>query len=77
VFDPWYDPERIFYKVRATTGMSTLFDNKRRRRRERGIWFHFAERMRSADQICRAYNARFKAHTNTPATVRTEGEVSG
>lgn len=43
----------------------------------RGIWFHFAERMRSADQICRAYYARFKAHTNTPATVRTVAEISG
>jgi hypothetical protein len=75
--DQWYDPDGIFYKVRANDGMSILFDNKRRRPRECGIWFHFAERMWSVDQICRTYNARFKAHTNTPATVRTVGETSG
>src|SRR5437660_1423386 len=74
VLDQWYDPQGIFYKVRANDG---LFDNKRRRPRERGIWFHFGERTRSADQIFRAYNARFKAHTNTPATVRTVAEISG
>lgn len=47
-------------RFEPTTGISILFGNKRRRPTERGIWFHFAERIRSVDQICRAYNARFK-----------------
>ncbi len=77
VLDQWYDPQGTSTRFKPTTGISILFGNKRRRPRERGIWFHFTERIRSADQICRAYNARFKAHTNTPATVRMVGETSG
>ena len=42
-----------------------------------GFWFHFAERSKNPDQIFQAYNPRFKAHTNTPATVRTVAEISG
>jgi hypothetical protein len=47
--DQWYDPESIFYKVRADDGNLYILRQQTSKPMARGIWFPFGRQERNAD----------------------------
>jgi len=49
VLDQWYDPESIFYRVRADDGNFYILRQQTSTPDGCGIWFHFGSVARNAD----------------------------